>query len=96
MSKVTSNLQVAIPEAIADHAGFHPGDELEWVETAKGIYVRLQCRDGDLNASLEERLKEFDEATRRQQERQTPRPQVATSQDRGWTREDLYERGSVG
>jgi AbrB family looped-hinge helix DNA binding protein len=96
MSKVTSNLQVAIPAAVADRAGIHPGDELEWIETAKGIHVRLRFRDDDLDASLRERLKEFDEATRRQQERQTLRPRVATSQDRGWTREDLYERGSVG
>ncbi len=96
MSQVTSKLQVTIPDAVADRAGIHPGDELEWFQTDKGIHVRLKNRPGDLGATLEERLRRFDEATLRQQERQAIRPQAATNQDRGWTREDLYERGSLG
>lgn len=42
---------------------------------------------------VEERLRLFDEATRRQREREARNPPIAEEQDRGWKREDLYRRG---
>ena len=96
MSKVTSKLQVTIPKAVADRFGIRPGDEIEWIEAGDGIRVELAGRPNLSEASVEERLKWYDQATLRQQERETARPKAVTDQDRGWTREELYERGSVG
>ena len=96
MSKVTSKLQVTIPKAVANRFGIQPGDELEWVEAGDTIRIELAGRPSLSKASVEERLKWFDQATVRQQEREANRPKVMTNQDRGWAREELYERGSVG
>ena len=96
MSKVTSKLQVTIPKAVANHFGIQPGDELEWVEAGDTIRVALAGRPSVSKASVEERLKWFDQTTLRQQDRETNQSEVVTNQDRGWTREELYERGSVG
>ena len=95
MSKVTSKLQVTIPKAVATRFGIQPGDELEWVEAGDTIRVGLVGRPGISRASVAERLKWFDQATVRQQDRQTNRSEVMTNQDRGWTREELYERGRI-
>ncbi len=95
-SKVTSKLQVTIPKAVANRFGIQLGDELEWVEAGDTIRVELAGRPSLSKASVEERLRWFDQATVRQQARETNRSEVVTNQDRGWTREELYERGSVG
>jgi hypothetical protein len=42
--------------------------------------------------SVEERLRLFDEATRRQRRRQAGRKYLKEPPDRGWKREDLYDR----
>lgn len=96
MSKVTSKLQVTIPKVLADRFGIHPGDELEWVEAGEAIRVELASRSNLSEASIGERLKWYDQATRRQQERELVRPKAVTDGDRGWTREELYDRGGVG
>ena len=96
MSKVTSKLQVTIPKAVANRFGIQPGDELEWVEAGDAIRVELAGRPNVSKTSVEERLKWFDQATVRQQDREANRLEIVTNQDRGWTREELYERGSVG
>jgi hypothetical protein len=44
--------------------------------------------------TLHERLRRFDEATARQRGRQARADQIEpASGDRGWTREELYDRG---
>ncbi|MFV1969269.1 MAG: AbrB/MazE/SpoVT family DNA-binding domain-containing protein [Pirellulaceae bacterium] len=96
MSKVTSKLQVTIPKAVAERFGIKPGDDIEWVEAGDTIRVELAGRPGLSKASAEERLKWFDQATIRQQERETNRSKIVADQDRGWTREELYKRGSAG
>ncbi len=45
-----------------------------------------------LNAA--ERLRLFDAATKRQEEREQRQPPVTGATDRGWTRDELYERGN--
>jgi len=92
MSKVTSKLQVTLPKAIADRFGIRPGDEIEWETSGEAIRILVSSRTGVL--SREARLRLFDQGTQRQLERQakqdtSPSPGV----DRGWTREDLYNRG---
>ena len=91
MSKVTSKLQVTLPKAIAQAHGIRPGDEIEWASAGEVIRVhplKAQRATGDKKA----RLRIFDQATQRQRRRQRGGRQEAAS-DRGWTREELYERG---
>ena len=91
MSKVTSKLQVTLPKAIAQAHGIRPGDEIEWASAGETIRVqprKKQRATGDIKA----RLRIFDQATERQRRRQR-RGRPETTADRGWTREDLYDRG---
>ena len=96
MAKVTSKLQVTVPKAIADQYGIHPGDEIEWVPAGDTIRVVPPGRRAPA-VDLELRLKLFDAATERQRLRQSGRPRTMkprTARDRGWRREDLYDRAS--
>ena len=89
MGKVTSKLQVTVPKALADRYGIEPGDEIEWEAAGDVIRVVPSPRPRVRNLSVRRRL--FDKATERQRAReQGARPEAAT--DRGWTREELYER----
>jgi AbrB family looped-hinge helix DNA binding protein len=97
MSKVTSKLQVTVPKAIADQYGIRPGDELKW--TAGGESIRVEPVRGRAKAgqplTVTERIKLFDQGTKRLREievKKAVRPR-ADSGDRGWSREDLYDRG---
>ena len=89
MPKVTDDYQVPLPEAIAEGIGIHPGDEVRWVPVGSGAWL-LPLHEKTL--PVQERLRLFDEATRRQREREKERP-IAEEADRGWKREDLYRRG---
>ena len=66
MAKLTSDLQVSVPEALP--------------------MIRRPSR------SIKERLELFDQATERQREREARRPAEPVPADRGWTREELYDR----
>lgn len=92
MAKVTSKLQVTLPKAIADRFGIRPGDEIEWEATGGAIRILVPARMAPLDR--EGRLRLFDRATERQREREAERGPVAPAKDRGWKREDLYDRGS--
>ncbi|MBI4613172.1 MAG: AbrB/MazE/SpoVT family DNA-binding domain-containing protein [Planctomycetes bacterium] len=98
MSKVTSKLQVTIPKAVADAHGIRPGTHLEFEPAGEWIRVRIaggsdqpKSREGD-----EWRLARFDLATARQAERELRRGDILDAADRGWKREDLYNRGLPG
>ena len=91
MSKVTSKLQVTLPKAIAQAHGIRPGDEIEWASAGETIRVQ-PLRAPGVRADQKARLRIFDQATERQRRRQRGHRPEATS-DRGWTREELYERG---
>ena len=89
MSKVTSKYQVSIPKALADRLGVRPGDDVEW-EVA-GDEFRVRPARAEKPLSVEERLKMFDETTKRVAAYQKRR-RLKGSRD--WTREDLYyDRG---
>ena len=100
MSKVTSKLQLTLPKAIADQYGIRPGDEVEWTATEDSIRVepvRGKARAGQ-QLTLEERVELFDQGTKRLDKIQAEQLKKAASRktrgkDRGWTREELYERG---
>jgi AbrB family looped-hinge helix DNA binding protein len=94
MSKITSKLQVTIPKQLADLYNLRAGDEIAF--EAAGPVIRLvppSRRRQQL--PLEERLKIFEAATERQKvvDATFPRPEGAGTVERGWTREELYDRG---
>ena len=92
MAKVTSKLQVTLPKVLAERYGIKPGDEIDWV--AAGDVIRVIPPDASVaDASAETRLRLFDQATRRQRARQGKAPKRRRPKQRGWTREELYERG---
>ena len=90
MAKVTSKLQVTVPKALADRFGIAPGDHLDWEPAGDAIRVVRAGKRARRDAGSRARI--FDQATRRQEERQAGRA-AATTTERGWTREDLYDRG---
>ncbi|MCP5010880.1 MAG: AbrB/MazE/SpoVT family DNA-binding domain-containing protein [Aestuariibacter sp.] len=92
MSKVTKKLQVSLPKALADEYDIRPGDDLEW--QAAGDVLRVVPPDKrSQRHSIGEQLQLFDQATQRQHERNWKR-QLTVASERGWTRDELYERGN--
>lgn len=90
MAKVTSKLQVTIPKALARKAGIRPGDDIEWEQAEEVLRIRPAARGIPL-LSTEEKLRLFDEQTSRQSLRRES-SENAGSEDRGWSREELYDR----
>jgi AbrB family looped-hinge helix DNA binding protein len=98
MPKVTSKLQMTVPKVIADQYGIRPGDELEWIPAGESIRVELVRRKAKsgLELTTEERLALFDESTKRLDKLQAKelkqnKGRRITHENRGWSREDLYE-----
>lgn len=95
MSKVTSKLQVTIPKVIAERYEIKPGDEIEFQPAGDVIRVVPPQGRRRKRLSVEERLRLFDAAQKRQREREKKMklPSEPPSK-RDWRREDLYTRGS--
>lgn len=91
MAKVTSKYQVSIPRRLADQLDIAPGDEIEWSVAGEGLRIRRASTREPL--SLEEKRKIFDAATRRQAVRNRQAKPRPASEGRGWTRDELYDRG---
>lgn len=90
---MTSKRQVTLPKALADEYGIRPGDEIDWEPAGDAIRVLVRGRTRPL-LSVEERLDLFDEATRRRDELLCALgPVEQRPEGRGWTREELYDRG---
>lgn len=89
---MTSKLQVTVPKALAEQYGIRPGDDIEWLAAGDTIRVVPASRSRPAR-SLEDRLEIFDQATERQRERETLVKRDVESESRGWTREELYDRG---
>ena len=93
MAKVTSKLQVTVPKVLAERYGIRPGDEIRFEEAGEVIRVLpANASASDEGLDIEARLRLFDTGTARQREREAGRPARRAS-TRGWTREELYERG---
>jgi bifunctional DNA-binding transcriptional regulator/antitoxin component of YhaV-PrlF toxin-antitoxin module len=90
---VTSKLQVTIPKAIADRYSISPGDELEWLPGADSVRI-VPAKAPKQASTSASRLRLFDAAMKRQREREALASHKPLSGNRGWTREELYERGS--
>lgn len=97
VSKVTSKLQVTIPKRLAEEYGIEPGDEIEWIPAGESIRIVPASRRPE-PLGVDARLELFDRATERQREREQAAGAVRASPegDRGWTREELYDRGGPG
>jgi AbrB family looped-hinge helix DNA binding protein len=91
VAKVTSKRQVTIPKGIADRYGIASGDEIEFLPAGDAIRVQ-RSTDRPEPLDRDRRLERYDEATLRQQARQKDKRSQPRA-DRGWRREDLYERG---
>jgi bifunctional DNA-binding transcriptional regulator/antitoxin component of YhaV-PrlF toxin-antitoxin module len=96
MPKVTSKLQLTVPEAIADQYRIRPGDELEWLPAGDSIRVELVRRKAKAanQLTVAERWALFDENTKWLDELQAEQLKDAKSQgtritreNRGWTRD---------
>lgn len=95
MSKVTSKRQVTIPKSVATRYGIEPGDEIRWVPAGDEIRVVPESADRRTRLTPTARLELFDRATARRDGRGSDtRP--STTSDRGWTRDQLYDRGRSG
>jgi bifunctional DNA-binding transcriptional regulator/antitoxin component of YhaV-PrlF toxin-antitoxin module len=108
MSKVTSKLQVTLPKAIADRYGVAPGADLVFEPAGDSIRVLVAREPGlapSYGLSLEDKQALLDAVSRRQATRNrryrlglgvTKRKSGAgasAGDERGWTREALYDRG---
>ena len=91
MAKVTSKYQVSVPKKIAERYGIRPGDDIDWVAAGEVIRVIPPAKQV-IPEDRESQLRLFDQATERQRRRRSVRP-VARPSERGWRREDLYQRG---
>ncbi len=95
MAKVTSKYQVTVPKKIAEQFHIRPGDEIEWLAAGESIRV-IPAGTQNNKEDRRGRLKWFDQATERHKKRSQAHataPATEGSADRGWTREELYERG---
>jgi AbrB family looped-hinge helix DNA binding protein len=89
VARVTSKLQVTIPKAVADRYGIAPGAEIEF-EPA-GDVIRVVPGRRPVRAARD-RVRLFEQMLARQRERDAART-LPPAQSRGWTREELYDRG---
>jgi len=90
---VTSKLQVTLPKALAERYSIHPGDEITW--EAAGDAIRVVPHGAPPAVDGATRLRLFDQATERQRRRDREYEGRREPASRGWTREELYERGSA-
>lgn len=91
MTRVTGKFQITLPKRLVDSYGIRVGDEVEIVAAGESIAI-LPARTPAPALSAEERLRHFDQATRRQEGRQRS-DQRGPAKDRGWERQELYDRG---
>lgn len=91
MTRITGKFQITLPKRLVDAYGIRVGDEVEIIAAGESIAI-LPARAIATAMPAQERLRHFDQATKRQESRQQPEP-VVPAKDRGWTREDLHTRG---
>jgi AbrB family looped-hinge helix DNA binding protein len=91
MTRVTGKLQITLPKRLAEAYGIRVGDEVEIVAAGESIAI-VPGHAARPVLSPEERLRHFDETTRRLEARQK-REARGPAKDRGWSRDELYTRG---
>jgi AbrB family looped-hinge helix DNA binding protein len=91
MTRITGKFQITLPKRLVDAYGIRVGDDVEIVAAGESIAI-LPARTLAPALPAQERLRHFDQATKRQEARQQGSAPAA-AENRGWTREDLYTRG---
>jgi AbrB family looped-hinge helix DNA binding protein len=90
VTRVTGKFQITLPKRLVEAFGIRVGDEVELVAVG-GVIRLVPARAIRSGLPTEERLRLFDEATERisagLKKRKLPEPT-----DRGWTRDELYDR----
>jgi bifunctional DNA-binding transcriptional regulator/antitoxin component of YhaV-PrlF toxin-antitoxin module len=94
MSKVSSKYQITLPRDLARSHRISPGEEVLFEEAGSALYLRRGAQHGKAaNAPDTERVHYFDQASQRQEERDRAYAGSSSSSvDRGWTRDELYQR----
>jgi AbrB family looped-hinge helix DNA binding protein len=91
MTRVTGKFQITLPKRLVDAFGISVGDEVELV--AAGDAIRIVPANAIRSGlSTQEKLRLFDEATQRMKASALEKKLPVTT-DRGWTRDELYDRG---
>jgi bifunctional DNA-binding transcriptional regulator/antitoxin component of YhaV-PrlF toxin-antitoxin module len=93
MARVTGKLQITVPKAVADAHALRTGSEVQF-ESAVDC-IRLVVGQPRPGLSKDEKLRLLRESGARQKARNARWSGFETLQDRGWKREDLYERGGT-
>ena len=91
MTRVTGKFQITLPKRLVDAFGICVGDEVELVAAGDAIRIvpASAIRSG---LSTQEKLRLFDESTQRMKASALEKKLPVTT-DRGWTRDELYDRG---
>lgn len=92
MTRITGKFQITLPKRLVDSYGIRVGDEVEIVAAGESIAI-IPARTLAPVLSAQERLRHFDQATRRQEARQRGEQRRGAAAERGWDREELYTRG---
>jgi AbrB family looped-hinge helix DNA binding protein len=91
MTRVTGKFQITLPKRLVDAFGISVGDEVELV--AAGDAIRIVPANAIRSGlSTQEKLRLFDEATQRMKA-SALETKLPVTTDRGWTRDELYDRG---
>jgi AbrB family looped-hinge helix DNA binding protein len=91
MSRITGKFQITLPKRLVEAFGLRVGDEVELVAAGETISI-IPPRTVRPLLATDERLRLFDQATKRQRARERAR-RPGPAKSRGWTREELYARG---
>jgi AbrB family looped-hinge helix DNA binding protein len=91
MTRVTGKFQITLPKRLVDAFGIRVGDEVQLL--AAGDAIRI-LPAGAVSSGLltQERVHLFDEATQRLKTRAQEK-KLPSATDRGWSRDELYDRG---
>lgn len=91
MTRVTGKFQITLPKRLVEAFGIRVGDEVELVAAGNAIRI-VPANAARSDLSLEDRLRLFDEATQRAKKRAREK-KLPPATDRGWNRDELYDRG---
>ena len=91
MAKVTSKLQLTIPKALADAHAIRAGSEVQF-ESATDC-IRLTVGKPRVGLPTDEKLRLLRESWEQQKARNARLKNLTPSHERGWTREEIYDRG---
>jgi AbrB family looped-hinge helix DNA binding protein len=91
MTRVTGKFQITLPKRLVDAFGIRVGDEVELVAAGDAIRI-VPSKAVRPELSMEDRLRLFDEATQRTKMRAKEK-RLPPASDRGWRRDELYDRG---